>query len=930
MFIRFQFASTIFAELVRDRIARSDVGCIRPTGSGFVVERIEFPPASSRPMDVDRSGDLVVVDPDRIMAMARSDPGQAAPPGGAAGPTIVSEPATAGGHAAASGLRIRWPDTLPFPTGFESITIPVAGGSPISVQRQRLLLTLPITLHVRTVDQLITDTGEPFVVTIDVLLRVDLVHLDGGDDVVRVAYHGVGHREGNDPAIEQLIRSELAAANIVRDGDFPYTSAVLDALRSLSGGGGEVGEGGEVATPTVVWSGMTLTPDRQAVELRVEVSFDDAGGTADPDAWRQFLGRQVDDYRTGHDWAIEIVRDLLDASATAGAEDQVAKIPGFDLAGTGPHVEWRPDFPGFRTTFTGEIIDACSCFGVEIDLNVAVEVRTKLALAAAGTTATIEVDSVATGDATHAGEQACCAITGALFFPILGWVYLEEGKIGWGGLALGMYVPIWGGFLTMLLLFDPSVDVPLAEGCHKDGDHQICRHEFSLNPEVDPCVPPAATISLDLLRGRNNGLVLAGAVDQVVRTAPQVSASRPTPFDWRGPQPTCTGTVGEWSAVSTFGVVQVDGGFPLEVCDEVIPLGPAAPIYRARVASRTECPSSAVIEVTTLPWTPGNPDPQPILVLTNVGAMLVMAPPLPALTEDERQAHDLFVARWRLLHCGIFDPDLVDRTGRIEARWSIDTPAGREPTRRLWVIRAGGLEPGERLVVSDGASGDELASGESDRRSGVRLDLLHDGADVHITRRRPDGGTPGPMSQAKVSITQLLLHQVDEHHLDAPADALRLVDDPARLAIEVLSGDRREILPLDPSGRIAVQRLGWSAPVMPDSAPPAPGRPRRGIGWVADGEVSDGVRRALAAADEGEPVDPDAWAFAATMNRWRWVVRAPAGGFLEVDDRAGQVTNRYRARPWLDGLVHVAGVFARLDDDRSTLRTFRVGDTLSL
>src|SRR5687768_13501510 len=60
MFVRFQFKSTTFAELVRDQIARSDVGCIPPTGSGFVVERIVFPSAGTQPMDVDHSGEVVL------------------------------------------------------------------------------------------------------------------------------------------------------------------------------------------------------------------------------------------------------------------------------------------------------------------------------------------------------------------------------------------------------------------------------------------------------------------------------------------------------------------------------------------------------------------------------------------------------------------------------------------------------------------------------------------------------------------------------------------------------------------------------------------------------------------------------------------------------------------------------------------------------
>ena len=182
---------------------------------------------------------------------------------------------------------------------FETITVPVVGGSPISVRRRRLLLTLPVTLTIRSLDNVIANTGEALVVTIDIRLHVDMVHRPDGKDYVRVEFDGVGHRAGNDPAIEGLIRTELAGTNVGREVEFEYTAAVLRAVTAM-GGGGQV--------PTVAWSGMALNPDRQAVELRVEVTFDNATGTAFPDEWQRFLTRQADDFRTGHDWAVEITR----------------------------------------------------------------------------------------------------------------------------------------------------------------------------------------------------------------------------------------------------------------------------------------------------------------------------------------------------------------------------------------------------------------------------------------------------------------------------------------------------------------------------------------------------------------------------------------------------------------------------------------------
>jgi hypothetical protein len=909
VFVRFQFKSVAFAELVRDQIARSDVGCIRPTGSGFVVERIEFPPTNGAPMDVDRSGDIVIGDGGAATAVRETEVA------GVADDAWVWQ-AIVDGVASEGGLQVRlFPPPVALPNPYETITIPVAGGSTISVSRRRLLLTLPITLHVRTIDQMVENTGEPFVVTIDVRLQVDLVHRANGD-FVRVVYDGVGHRDGNDPGVEQLIRTELAGAGVAREVEFEYTKAVLKAVEKLGGGG---------TAPTVVWSGMTLGPDRQTVEMRVEVAVEDQIGTAHPDAWRQFLGRQIDDFRTGHDWAIEIGRELLDVSATAGAHDQVSNQNDFDLAGGGPYVEWRPDYPGFRTTFTGEIIDACSCFGVNIDLNVRVEVTTKLRLVESGPLATIEVDSVTDGDATHAGEQACCAITGTMFFPILGWVYLADGKIGWGGLALGMFVPVIGSFIAMWQLFDPSPEIPLGEGCRRDGDHQICTYEVSLNAPADPCVPPAATVGLDLLRGRNAGLVLAGSLNQVYRSAPEVGTTRPTPFQWQGPRPTCTGTIGKWSARSDFSVVQIDGGFPLQVC-EVLAIGEAGPIYKPHIGHIARCPTTADIDVRTVEWTPGNPNSQPILVLTNVGATLVMVPPLPALTDEEENAHDRFIMKWRRLHCGIFNPGRVAEIGGIETRWAVEAPPDVTSTSRLWTIRAGRLPAGELLVVSAGPEGADLAISEVDPQRGVRIDLLYDGDDLHITRRRPNG-EPGPMQDAEVGITQLLLEQLDVRQLDGRATALRPIAHPAEPAIEVTFGDHDELLPISPPGTFAAdRRQGW-----PAATPPRPGMPGRGVvGRLAADDLSDDLRQTVSEACGSTIQTLVDEQIAATMNTWRWIVDQRPEGFLEVDLRAGRVATRYRDRPWFDGTIYLNNTFARLDNDGRVVRTFRVLDSLTL
>jgi hypothetical protein len=902
MFVRFQFASTTFAEMVRDQLARSDVGCIPPTSGGFVVERIEFPAAGATPMDVDRSGDLVLdADVGSVGGFTRpsrrsagtTPAGSAAPVSLRARPDIAVDvdvdPDPDGGTAGTGTVPIRIPihvlDTI-FGAGYETITVPVQGGAPIEVRRQRLLLTLPTFLRIRLLDDMIAGSPGPALleITIALQLRVDLVHGTDGVDRVRVAFHGVGHFEDNDPNVEAFIRQQLAGTDTSREVQFDYAGSVLAALAAMSGGGDP---------PVVVWSGMSLSTDRNTVEMRLEVDFDGADASLQPDEWRRFLTRQFDVFRGAHDWAVELTNDLVDRAATLGAKAQIQAMSGdFRLAGTGPHVEWRPDFPGLRTTFTGEVIDACSCFGFDIDVNVAIEVKTVLRLAQGGASPIVEVDSVMGHDATHAGEQACCFVSGVALFPILGWKYLADGKIGWGGLALGMFVPILGSIIVMATMFDAAPELELAPECRKEGDHQICSYPVSLsNPPTSACDQPTSTITIDELRGRNNGLVLAGSVQQRVASPPQVVISKPTPFDWQGPRPTCEGPVGEWSAFSEFEIAQVDGGYPL-VIGEIFGVSFTGGLYKPEVVSQTDCPTIAHVRVGTLPFEAGNPFNGSILVLTNVGAHMVTVPPVPPLTPEEKQAHERFVSRWQTRFCNVFDLELLSAGGQMAVRWLVDEaadgPRGIEGDRRLWVVRAFGLDSSSTLVVDDPANpfdardadGGALAEAVGVEGRATRVDVLHGGDELQLSVRGADGSARSGDGQLHVSVAQLLLREVGTSRLAAPATDIRVSGPPSALVLEAELDDGAEVVGLSARGKLAAgRRTAWTPPLRP--ARPAPE------------ELQARAERA--------------------------------------EYRAATEPVRYRDRAWTDGLAFAGGgVWARLDDDRQTVRTYKVVDSLVL
>ncbi len=893
-YVRFQFRSTVFAERVRDQLARSDVGCIPPTGSGLVVDAIEYPPAG--PMPMSGAQGLVLEQVETLAAQTRAL------------------------------VRPRIFDDI-LDTGYDDVVIPVVGGQPITLSKQRLLLTLPITMTVRSLADLINASGQPLVFTVDVRLAVDLVHRDG-KEFLKVGYDGLGHHEGTDPGLEALVAAELGSGTIrPREVEFDYADQVLDWLNGL---------GAANQPPKVCWSGMTLSPDRNTVEFRLELTFEeDAGGTYDPDGWRRFHSRNIDDLTGGRDWAVGLGEDLMRRTVHDGAQEELSGKDDFDLD-SDPNVEWQPDVPGFRTTFSGEAVDACFCLFVQLDLNVDVTVGTQLSLVEAGPTPTLQLDTFVHADPTSAAEQGCCWLTAGAFWPIVGPIYASRDQIGWGLFLVGLiYWPIGGGlFVSPLLGGRPQ---QLEDNCFKDPDndeHQVCTIKVDLNPPAaKPCDPAATTVNLDAVTGRSDAMVLSGAVAQRRLAAPQAAVTEPTGFEWIGPRPTCEGTEGDWSAVSTFTVSQAGGEFPLEVCD-VIPVGPLKGLYQARITARTECPTTAAVEVSTLAFTPGNPNPDWVLVLTNVGAVLVRIPVVPPLSQEQRDAHEAFMRKWRIRHC--LRPDNWWGEGELLATaWSLDAPPRGVPTRRLWIVRAGGLECGELLVAHGGSKAEHvLGTGAvAHERKGLRVEFEYEGDEIRTERRRGTSGRKGNGERYGLAVTQALLEEVAVRELDQPATGLRRLGNPRRPEVEVVFADLEQTLVVDPDRFLETR--GGSRPRVR--------REGRAMGLtriVGAASARDGTPAALeelralgleSARRLG--LAPDAHAVrevAETARRGRWVVDLGAAGFVELDTRLRRATASYPARPWSYGLVRIPEGFVRLEDGGMTVRLLSIRDSLTL
>ena len=575
----------------------------------------------------------------------------------------------------------------------------------------------------------------------------------------------------------------------------------------------------------------------------------------------------------------------------------------FDLAGTGPHVEWRPDFPGFRTKFTGEVIDACSCFGVDIDVNVAIEVKTVLRLAAGGGDAR-DRGRLGHQPRRHPRRRAVLLRRhrgGVLARSSAGSTSPRARSAGVGSPS-ACSCRCSAACHTMKQLFDAEPDVRGAgRGVSRGGRPPDLLAPASRSAPRRPARatsrrPPSPSTSCGAATTASCSPARCSSGSPRRRTSwsrsPRRSTGRARGRPARGP-------VGEWSAFSEFEIAQVDGGYPAGDRRDL-----RRELHRRALQARDRAPRPTAPPSPTCGWAPSRTSPatrstdrsscSPTSVPTWSPSHRV-----PPLTPEEKQAHERFVSRWQTRFCNILDPGLFDRGGQMAIRWMVDEHEGEDGAvvrppplvdgdRRLWVVRAFGLDPSTVLVVDD--PDDPSSAGSGDR-----------GRPRRGRRRRGDGPRGSTSSTTATSSSSPF---AEPTVVSGAATASSTCRCPSCCCAR--------------SGSRPPRRAGDGSPgIRAAVGPGARGRPRRRRSSRRPRRPRRARRRpahGLGGAGSSRPT---------VAGRTRAAARADTA-------RRGSRCS-YRDRPWTDGLAFAGGgIWARLDDDRQTVRTYKVVDSLVL
>ncbi|ACC76346.1 hypothetical protein VOI32_38155 [Paraburkholderia caribensis] len=514
-----------------------------------------------------------------------------------------------------------------------------------------------------------------------------------------------------------------------------------------------------------IHAGMATTSDFSVVELRLEVGQADTG-TEEFVPWEEFYTRGVTEVFLGtQDWGMLISQDLIVRNVRDVLHDKLGAQQAVRL-NSGPDVSWSPSggVAFLTATFNLDALDACQCAWGKIDVNADVTLTIILSAENGGLRQDILMDR----DADNL-QLLCCELTAAITWPIMGLNEVVQGRVSFSDYVLGLELGPLAVFIVAVVKASQTPPLDLGASCEQNGDHIVCRMAIPLNdPPPGRCGPPSGSSrQLVEVAGIEDGLVLRGTAQVNLLTPAQVAVSV-EPFEWRAPEITCSGVLGDFAAVANVHLSN-SGQSRMAFCGASM-VGPTAQTYSPFLSVSFEyCPFRPTV---TLSIPPGIQldGPAEILVQTSGGSRIIKIQPPTALSEAQIEAFNEIANRWRLQHCFTEVDDWFRNHHRFNPKWLIDPSPEGAVERQFWGIRFSGLPGGARVSFAE-RDGPRIATGVVSSKGGLTMDVAVP-RDAGLTLvhsadgdARLGGGVPPTGATAQIRMRQARLIRMAEIQL---------------------------------------------------------------------------------------------------------------------------------------------------------------------
>jgi len=483
--------------------------------------------------------------------------------------------------------------------------------------------------------------------------------------------------------------------------------------------------------PKVINAGIVLTPDQRVVmRLDLDPNEPDLAGF-----WTSFYDGAIPDRLFGNEWGILVDSSLVTSAVELLVSQALQGVDSFTLQ-TGPTVAWTPLFgPDLvmipEATFHGELVDAC--VGIDMDVDVTLDANFSVP----------EQNVLRTWGSIDwsgdTGQEILCELLATQFFPIVGAMWIDQGKMNWGefigGLALGPGI-VMNAIVGYLSTDGPAGQIPPPKDWVKDSDT-----EYHQDQAFPTNVAGLTGLALDGVIGLEPGLVLLGSFAPPDPWTPARIVTTFSGFGWEDDEP-CN-TPWDFTAKAriefTAAPTTTAPGPAFKGVDTCLIIGRNDDLHVYGVPS-----APTAFEEIEILFNPGpdaveafwnNPYDCEVLIISDGGARLITIPApkplnLPQTPEDLLQ-FEINWLTWRASNCWK-ESSIWSLIGRFDPEWAVDPGPQNRVFGQLWWVTAWGLPDGD-MVSIHAEEGEELASSIVTAGAPARLSVLLPNATVETS-----------------------------------------------------------------------------------------------------------------------------------------------------------------------------------------------------